>query len=157
MAKKDKQWLTQAEFARAHGISREAVRQAVLNGRLESNGKSGRDCRVRGELAESARITIPDASSTGSSTAGDLAEAKLQKLLADIELQRQKISDNIELQRRQYIGMIISEYTKAFSPLKVKLSELRLDQAQLEVLRNTIDDCTRQFISEVEKLLNETP
>lgn len=157
MAKKDKQWLTQAEFARAHGISREAVRQAVLNGRLESNGKSGRDCRVRGELAESARITIPDASSTGSSTAGDLAEAKLQKLLADIELQRQKISENIDLQRRSYIGMIIEEYTKAFSPLKVKLSELRLDQAQLEVLRNTIDDCTRQFISEVEKLLNETP
>ena len=58
MAKKDKQWLTQAEFARAHGISREAVRQAVLNGRLESNGKSGRDCRVRGELAESARCTV---------------------------------------------------------------------------------------------------
>ena len=156
MAKKDKQWLTQAEFARAHGISREAVRQAVLNGRLESNGKSGRDCRVRGELAESARITIPDASSTGSSTAGDLAEAKLQKLLADIELQRQKISENIDLQRRSYIGMIIEEYTKAFAPLKVKVSELRLDPVQLEVLRHTIDDCTRQFTSEVEKRLNET-
>jgi hypothetical protein len=153
MAKKEKEWFTQSEFARAHGISREAVRQAVLNGRLESNGKRGRDCRVRGELAESARITVPNASS---STAGDLAEAKLQKLLADIELQRQKISENIDLQRRSYIGMIIEEYTKAFAPLKVKLSELRLDPVQLEVLRNTIEACTRQFTSEVEKRLNET-
>ena len=153
MAKKEKEWVTQSEFARAHGISREAVRQAVLNGRLESNGKRGRDCRVRGELAESARITVPNASS---STAGDLAEAKLQKLLADIELQRQKISENIDLQRRSYIGMIIEEYTKAFAPLKVKLSELRLDPVQLEVLRNTIEACTRQFTSEVEKRLNET-
>lgn len=152
MAKKDKQWLTQAEFARAHGISREAVRQAVMNGRLESNGKCGRDCRVRGELAESARIAAPAVSST----AGDLAEAKLQKLLADIELQRQKISENIDLQRRSYIGMIIEEYTKAFAPLKVQLSDLRLDPVQLEVLRHTIDDCTRQFVSEVEKRLNET-
>ena len=153
MAKKEKEWFTQSEFARAHGISREAVRQAVLNGRLESNGKRGRDCRVRGELVESARITVPNASS---STAGDLAEAKLQKLLADIELQRQKISENIDLQRRSYIGIIIEEYTKAFAPLKVKLSELRLDPMQLEVLRNTIEACTRQFTSEVEKRLNET-
>ena len=153
MAKKEKEWFTQSEFARAHGISREAVRQAVLTGRLESNGKRGRDCRVRGELVESARITVPNASS---STAGDLAEAKLQKLLADIELQRQKISENIDLQRRSYIGIIIEEYTKAFAPLKVKLSELRLDPMQLEVLRNTIEACTRQFTSEVEKRLNET-
>ena len=153
MAKKEKEWLTQSEFARTHGISREAVRQAVLNGRLESNGKCGRACRVRGELAESARITVPNASS---STAGDLAEAKLQKLLADIELQKQKISENIDLQRRSYIGMIIEEYTKAFAPLKVKLSELRLDPVQLEVLRDTIEACTRQFTSEVEKRLNET-
>lgn len=153
MAKKEKEWFTQSEFARAHGISREAVRQAVLNGRLESNGKRGRDCRVRGELVESARITVLNASS---STAGDLAEAKLQKLLADIELQRQKISDNIELQRRQYISLIIEEYTKAFSPLKVKLAELRLSPEQLEVLRRTIEACTRQFTSEVEKRLNET-
>ena len=153
MAKKEKEWFTQSEFARAHGISREAVRQAVLNGRLESNGKRGRDCRVRGELVESARITVPNASP---STAGDLAEAKLQKLLADIELQRQKISDNIELQRRQYISLIIEEYTKAFSPLKVKLAELRLSPEQLEVLRRTIEACTRQFTSEVEKRLNET-
>ena len=152
MAKKEKEWFTQSEFARAHGISREAVRQAVLNGRLESNGKRGRDCRVRGELVESARITVSDVSTT----AGDLAEAKLQKLLADIELQRQKISDNIELQRRQYISLIIEEYTKAFSPLKVKLAELRLSPEQLEVLRHTIEACTRQFTSEVEKRLNET-
>lgn len=82
MAKKEKEWITQAEYARVHGISREAVRQAVLNGRLESNGKRGRDCRVRGSLAESARNTVPAVSTT----VGDLASAKLQKLLADIEL-----------------------------------------------------------------------
>ena len=151
MAKKEKEWITQAEYARVHGISREAVRQAVLNGRLESNGKRGRDCRVRGSLAESARNTVPAVSTT----VGDLASAKLQKLLADIELQRQKISDNVELQRRQYINLIIESYLKAFAPLKVKLSELRLSPLQLEVLHQLVDDCTRQFTTEVENRLHD--
>lgn len=43
-------WLTQADAARRLGVSREAIRQAIASRRIEWNGKSGRDCRVRGDL-----------------------------------------------------------------------------------------------------------
>lgn len=43
-------WLTQADAARRLGVSREAIRQAIAARRIEWNGKTGRDCRVRGDL-----------------------------------------------------------------------------------------------------------
>ena len=43
-------WLTQSDAARRLGVSREAIRQAIAARRIEWNGKSGRDCRVRGDL-----------------------------------------------------------------------------------------------------------
>lgn len=43
-------WLTQSDAARRLGVSREAIRQAIAARRIEWNGKTGRDCRVRGNL-----------------------------------------------------------------------------------------------------------
>lgn len=43
-------WLTQSDAARRLGVSREAIRQAIAAGRIDWNGRTGRDCRVRGEL-----------------------------------------------------------------------------------------------------------
>lgn len=43
-------WLTQSDAARRLGVSREAIRQAIAARRIEWNGKTGRDCRVRGDL-----------------------------------------------------------------------------------------------------------
>ena len=145
-------WQTMAEYARSNGISREAVRQAVSAGRLESNGKSGRACRVRGKLAESSRTVIRRGKSENNS---ELTDAKLEKLRADTALQKQKITENIELSRRAYIGLIVEEYIRAFSPLKIQLTELRLPAEKLTVLTNLIDSCLADFTSGVEKRLNE--
>lgn len=144
-------WQTMAEFARSNGISREAVRQAVSAGRLESNGKSGRACRVRGKLAESSRSVIR----RGKENNSELTDAKLEKLRADTALQKQKITENIELSRRAYIGLIVEEYIRAFSPLKIQLTELHLPAEKLAVLTNLIDSCLADFTSGVEKRLNE--
>lgn len=38
--------MTMAEYARAHNLAHASVRQAVREGRLRSNGKRGRECRV---------------------------------------------------------------------------------------------------------------
>ncbi|MBQ9502600.1 MAG: hypothetical protein IJU70_10630, partial [Lentisphaeria bacterium] len=84
-----------AEYARRQGITREAVRQAVTAGRLETNGKVGRACRVRGVL-DHARNHVAGRDS------GYLAEARLEKLRADIEVQRQKLEIN-ERERRKEI------------------------------------------------------
>lgn len=43
-------WLTQSDAARRLGVSREAIRQAIAARRIDWNGKTGRDCRVRGDL-----------------------------------------------------------------------------------------------------------
>ena len=61
-------WLTMAEYARRNGITREAVRQAVKNGRIEHNGKTGRECRVRGPLAEPVHAVAPATSNSTADT-----------------------------------------------------------------------------------------
>lgn len=144
-------WQTMAEYARTEGISREAVRQAVLAGRLQSNGKTGRQCRVKGPLAQTVRIKTDSAEENP----GKLADAKLAKLLTDVELQKQKLFINIQNSRRFFIQMIVEEYITAFAPLKVKLIELELSAKQLSVLGKIIENCTNDFSTRVEKKLIE--
>ncbi len=141
-------WLTLAEYARRHGVTSEAVRQAANAGRLETNGKTGRDRRVRGLMAGSA-----PAAEDGSSA--PLVEARLEKLRADVELQRQRIRENVDEARRAYIELVLEEYVRAFSPFKARLAELRLSASQLTKLRKLVDDCLRVFTDGVEKRLNE--
>lgn len=143
-------WLTLAEYARRHGVTSEAVRQAANAGRLETNGKTGRDRRVRGLMAGSASSP---AAEDGSST--PLVEARLEKLRADVELQRQRIRENVDEARRAYIELVLEEYVRAFSPFKARLAELRLSASQLTKLRKLVDDCLQAFTDGVEKRLNE--
>ena len=133
------QWLTMAQYAKSHGISREAVRKAVKVGRIESNGKTGKDCRVKGPMAESVRIIVKD------SPVGDLAEAKLEKLRADVALQQQKIRSNRIAFRREFSEAVIEEYLRAFAPVKTFLADLRLSAEKLTSLQTMIEKCTADF------------
>ena len=146
-------WLTMADYAKLHQISREAVRQAVKAGRIEHNGKTGRDCRVRGDLAESSRITVPASSSDTPNQ--PLADAKLEKLRADIELQRQRLKENRDAIRRETAEIFIEEYVRAFAPVKAGLTALRLDAASLAALRKLIDTCTAEFTASFRKRVIE--
>lgn len=144
------QWLTMSEYARQHGISREAVRRAVKAGRIEHNGKTGRECRVRGDLAESSRIIVaPNRSEKA------LTDIKLEKLRADIDYQRQRIKETREAMRRNVAEIFIEEYIRAFAPVKAGLTALRLDAASLAALRKLIDTCTTEFTASFRKRVIE--
>lgn len=146
-------WLTMADYAKQHKISREAVRQAVKAGRIEHNGKTGRDCRVRGDLAESSRITVPASSPDAQNQ--PLADAKLEKLRADIELQRQRLKENRDAIRRETAEIFIEEYVRAFAPVKAGLAALRLNAAKLAELRKLIDSCSANFEAAFRKRMIE--
>ena len=147
------QWLTMAEYARRNGITREAVRQAVKSGRIEHNGKTGRACRVRGPLAEPVHAVAPATSNTAADTR--FAEAKLEKLKADVELQRQRIAANINESRRAYVEMILEEYVQAFTPFKSRLVELRLTADQLAALGSVVEECLQSFLARVQQRIDE--
>ena len=146
-------WLTMAEYARRNGITREAVRQAVKNGRIEHNGETGRACRVRGPLAEPVHAVAPATSNTAADTR--FAEAKLEKLKADVELQRQRIAANINESRRAYVEMILEEYVQAFTPFKSRLVELRLTADQLAALGSVVEECLQSFLARVQQRIDE--
>ena len=148
-------WLTMAEYARRNGITREAVRQAVKNGRIEHNGETGRACRVRGPLAEPVHAVAPATSNTAADTR--FAEAKLEKLKADVELQRQRIAANINESRRAYVEMILEEYVQAFTPFKSRLVELRLTADQLAALGSVVEECLQSFLARVQQRIDEEP
>lgn len=149
------QWLTMAEYARRNGITREAVRQAVKNGRIENNGKTGRECRVRGPLAEPVHAVAPATSNPAADTR--LAEVKLAKLKADVELQRQRIAANVNESRRAYVEMILEEYVQAFTPFKSRLVELRLTADQLSALGSVVEECLQSFLARVQQRIDEEP
>ena len=152
------QWLTMAEYARRNRISRVAVLKAVRDGRIEHNGETGRACRVRGPLAEPVHAVAPATSQSGAPSAVlSLAEAKLEKLKADVELQRQRIAANINESRRAYVEMMLEEYVQAFTPFKSRLVELRLTAEQLAALGSVVEECLQSFLARVQQRIDEKP
>ena len=145
--------LTMAEYARLHNMSQPAVKKAIQSGRLQSNGKVGHDCRVWGKLAESSRITVSASSSDAQNQ--PLADAKLEKLRADIELQRQRLKENRDAIRRETAEIFIEEYVRAFAPVKAGLAALRLNAAKLAELRKLIDSCSANFEAAFRKRMIE--
>lgn len=145
-------WYSMSEFARRNGIARQSVMQAVRAGRVETNGKSGRECRVRGKLAEPERgVRLNRAGSELS----DLSAAKLEKLKADTKLQTQRLKENREAEWRQFAEAVSEEYLQAFSPLTARLTEMRLPAQKLSALRKIIDDCTKSFMDALKKRWQE--
>lgn len=145
---KDK-WVTMAEKARELGVSRPAILQAVREGRIESNGKTGRECRVRGALAEPVRNSMPRTADGINIEA--LAGAKLENLKRDAILKDQRIKANREAQWREDADAIAEEYLRAFAPVTARLTEMRLPAAKLAVLRKIISDCTAEFFAGLKK------
>ena len=145
----ESEWMTLSQAAKKHGITREAMRQAVKNNRIEWNGKTGRECRVRGPLAEPVRNTV-----TGSDIA-DLAGAKLENLKRDAILKDQRIKENREAQWRAYADATCEDYLAAFAPLSAKLTEMRLPAPKLAALRKTVEECTAEFLRRQKKRYEE--
>ncbi len=152
-------WWTQAEYAARHGISRSAVRQAVKAGRLESNGKSGHACRVRGALAETAKLTVPKNPQMSEAETAEytlrMQLAKIAKLEADVELSRQRLLENRCRQYLEFAALIAEVYNRCFTPIRARLAEMRLTAEQLSALQSVIAECTANFERNVKTALGE--
>ena len=173
-------WITMAAYAARAGISRAGVLKAVREGRLESNGKRGRECRIRGEIMPSTYSGEPRrkrakaapakpkaepeeppelppdrAGEEPEAEAGDLfaamTEAKLKKLKADIALQNQKLNENRDALRRKLCEEIAEAYAASFASLKAHIIELRLPAAKLAALRKIMEECIALFEAELRK------
>ena len=106
-------WLTMADYAKLHQISREAVRQAVKAGRIEHNGRTGRACRVRGEISGSSKISRPN-----DPIEEALQAARIEKISLNTELQKLKNKEMRDALFREWSGILIDEYLRAFTPVK---------------------------------------
>lgn len=136
-----KKWLTVSECADRFGLAKPSIYQAAREGRLEWNGKTGRECRVRGKLAEPIKN-----GKAGIYAPTDLSEAKLAKLNADTALQEQRLKENREAQWRAYADATCEDYLGAFAPLSARLTEMRLTAPKLASLRKVVEECTADFL-----------
>lgn len=172
-------WITMAAYAARAGMSRPGVLKAVREGRLESNGKTGRECRVRGEIIPSVQAGEPrrkrrqaapvkpqaepeatpeptpdreaEEPEEGESLFDRMTEAKLDKLKADIALQNQRVQENRDALRRTLCEEIAGAYAASFAGLKAHIVELRLPAAKLAALRKIMEESIALFEAELRK------
>lgn len=157
-------WLTQSDAARRLGVSREAIRQAIAARRIEWNGKSGRDCRVRGDLLPAHTLPpltrAPKGCITPKSTrtpktpaqntpADQLIDARLRKLESDIALQTMRLESHKQEIYAQAMTNFQTAYESAFSPLKKFLLSLDLPAETLRELARIADQCDADFQSKI--------
>jgi hypothetical protein len=117
-----KQKVTMAEYAREHSISHEAVRKAVREGRLRSNGKRGRECRV---IVEDGPEEEEDVGSKGQSPAyRKYLAARCRKVKADARLAELQDETRIREIREEAITEFIDSLEPIFAEIRRKLEAL---------------------------------
>lgn len=142
-------WVTQSEYARRYGISREAVHQAIHAGRLATNGKSGRECRV------DASVDIADTRKQEPAQSETLIDARLRKLQVDTEYQRQRIQANRKEMMREVSELMLEEFCKSFAPLKKHITSLRLSREHLSEFKRIVGGCLTEFDNAVKERMND--
>lgn len=128
--------ITQAEYARQHGVTRSAVNQMIRAGTIGWNGKTGTACRVW---------------EIDSGNADLLRSTRIEKMKTETELKRQQI----ETTRRETFRIAGEIYSEAIrtgcAPITAKLVNLRLKSGQLSELRKIIESCMKT----TDKLFND--
>jgi len=142
-----------AEYARREGISRAAILKAVEAGRLETNGRTGRDRRVRGALAPSLKRTRETEGRLDARS--ELEKARIKKLKIDAKLSAQKLAEVRAALRLDTAEMILTEFKRAFAPLKLRLIELRLDADQAANFARIVEACIADFEAGARQKLKE--
>lgn len=140
-----------SEYADKYNISLMSIYKAIKKNKLASkkmNNKTvveDRDYR----LAES---TLDENYSKQRSLSEKFQLAKIAKLQADIEYQKQRIEARKEEFLIEYTEQIIEAYTATFATLKNELINLRLSKEQIDILEDLITRCTRNFIARLKRL-----
>ena len=140
-----------SEYADKYSISLMSIYKAIKKNKLASkkmNNKTvveDRDYR----LAES---ELDENYTKQRSLSEKFQLAKIAKLQADIEYQKQRIEARKEEFLIEYTEQIIEAYTATFATLKNELINLRLSKEQIDVLEDLITRCTRNFIARLKRL-----
>lgn len=136
-------WLTQSEYAKIKGIKPASVHDAIKAGRIEWNGKTGKDCRVRGPMVD----RRGNARKQKVLQAQEKGELDIEKARVDVELKLQKLASIRREQRRSYMQTVCEVFVQTFAPFKAHLIELRLDQTALTALSELWGKCITDFNS----------
>lgn len=114
-----KRIITMAEYAREKSVSHEAVRKAVREGRLRSNGKRGRECRViveDGPEEEDAKDQTP--------AYKKYLAARCRKVKADARLAELQDETRIREIREEAITEFLDSLELVFADVRRKLEAL---------------------------------
>ena len=139
------EWVTQAQFAKIQGVSRMAVCKAIAAGRLRTNGKTGRDCRIDASCSLSAtrsatpvnikKSAEPVLSDEAVQAMSVWQAAKVRKLSVDIETAKFKNAELYKAMLREVSDKQLELFVTHFAPVKEALVKLRLTKKQLTDLQ----------------------
>lgn len=161
-------WITKAEYARRYEMHRSSVTKAVQNGRLPVRGdKVDGDVDIRQyRRREPANSPAPSAAASGASAhpgfgggggsfedlAGELRRARIDKLQADIVIQRQKDLRTRQTWRREDLAEFAAAFAESFSPFRASVVKFRLSAEQLAEISRVWDACWETFITRLEDM-----
>ena len=123
------EWVTQAQFAKNQGVSRMAVCKAIAAGRLRTNGKTGRDCRIDASCSLSA---------TRSATPVNIKKSA-EPVLSDEAVQPMSVWQAAKVLYKAMLREVSDKqlelFVTHFAPVKEALVKLRLTKKQLTDLQ----------------------
>ena len=140
-----------AEYSDKYNLSKTNIYKAVRKNKLASK-KMGNITVVEDRDYRLTESTLDENYSKQRSLSEKFQLAKIAKLQADIEYQKQRIEARKEEFLIEYTEQIIEAYTATFATLKNELINLRLSKEQIDVLEYLITRCTRNFIARLRRL-----
>lgn len=130
-----KKLLTMAEYARERSVSHEAVRKAVREGRLRSNGKRGRECRIIVEDGPE-----EDGGKAQSPEYKRYLAARCQKVKADARLAELQEETRIREIRSEAIAEFLDSLDAVFIDVRRKLEQLPNANEVSQILVEMMDE-----------------
>lgn len=152
-------YITTKEYKEKYNISLNSIYLAIKDGRLLARKRGN----IRVVEDRNFKVDPVDETETNEAFVDKRAKlnmamqmAKIQKLQADIEYQKQRIESRKEEYLIEYTEQIIEAYTDAFATLKNELINMRLNNEQIAVLQDLISRCNRNFITKLRRLKGKT-
>ena len=131
-----KKMITMAQYAREKLVSHEAVRKAVREGRLRSNGKRGRECRV---IVEDG----PEEEDGGKAQSPEYKRylaARCRKVKADARLAELQDETRIREIRSEAIAEFLDSLDAVFIDARRKLEQLPNANEVSQILVEMMDE-----------------
>lgn len=147
------EWITQAEFAKRQGVSRMAISKAIAAGRLRTNGKQGRECRIDSTCSLAATRSqkpvnlhkAPESEEAVSQPLSLWQAAKVKKLAIDIETAKLRNEELYKQMLRQVSEKQFEIFIQHFAPVREALIQLRLPADQIDRLKQIFSEALNGY------------